>query len=544
MKSLRKIFCLTLALLMVAGILVSCGKKEASSGTTTAPQGGSTQSSSGSSSSSSSASSGSAETKKVTKDTIAIAYEAEPSNLSTTENNEIGASYVCRFIYSGLFKPTADGVVPDLCTEYHTEKDADGVESIWVFKLREGVKFSDGTDLTAQDVVDTLTFAHDQTVVKSLTGFYTKVEAEGDYTVKLYTDGVYATVPQSLADKSCFILPSELIANGHDFSNDPIGSGPYKLVKWNKGENIVLTINENYYDKDNFPQIQNIDWKIMAEGTSRTLALEAGDVDLVISVASLDIPRLEADDRFNVSITNGSMFTYVLLNATKEPFNDLNFRKFLAAAFNREDAISIALDGYATPINSCININIRGSTDENATTYDPAKAQEYLKAWGGDPSKVDFEILVTNDVRRRIAESLQNTLKEYGINCRVSNTESATLSSLARSGEYEAAVFAYTTDDFATYAKNLYYVSDSAHAGNKFRMNGDDSLNPLVDQINSTTDPATREALIKDFTSQLNAKQPVVPVYCSQTLIAYDKSLGGLSVDSRGFFRAEKLFWQ
>ena len=189
-------------------------------------------------------------------------------------------------------------------------------------------------------------------------------------------------------------------------------------------------------------------------------------------------------------------------------------------------------------------MNSKGSTDENATTYDPAKAQEYLKAWGGDPSKVDFEILVTNDVRRRIAESLQNTLKEYGVNCRVSNTESATLSSLARSGEYEAAVFAYTTDDFATYAKNLYYVSDSAHAGNKFRMNGDDSLNPLVDQINSTTDPATREALIKDFTSQLNAKQPVVPVYCSQTLIAYDKNLGGLSVDSRGFFRAEKLFWQ
>ena len=152
-------------------------------------------------------------------------------------------------------------------------------------------------------------------------------------------------------------------------------------------------------------------------------------------------------------------------------------------------------------------------------------------------------MLASNDVRRRIAETIQNALKEYGINCTVSNVESATCSSLARSGEYDAIVFAYNTNDFATYAKNLYYVSDAAHAGNKFRMSGDDSLNPLIDQINATTDAAARAKLITDFTKQLNAKQPVVPLYCAQTLLAYHKDVKGLEPNSKGQIRVENISW-
>ena len=121
--------------------------------------------------------------------------------------------------------------------------------------------------------------------------------------------------------------------------------------------------------------------------------------------------------------------------------------------------------------------------------------------------------------------------------------ESATGSSVARSGEYDAFVFAYTTDDFATYAKNLYYVSDAAHAGNKFRMNYDDSLNSLIDEINSITDDAARAAKITEFTEALNAKQPVVPLYCSQVLTAYNKDLKGVEIDFMGYFRVEDFAW-
>lgn len=476
-----------------------------------------------------------------TKDTITFAYEAEPSGLSTTENNEVSSYYPCFLLYSGLFKYGQTGPEKDLCTEYHTELDANGEETIWVFTIREGVKFTDGTDLTAEDVADTLNFAHERPAVSGLTGFYTKAEAVDAKTVKLYTNGVYATTPASLAHKCCAVLPSELIAAGHDFNNEPVGCGPYKLVKWNKGENILFEANENYYG--GAPAIKNINWRFIAEGSSRTLSLQAGEVDFVVSVDSLDIARLQADDKYNVSITNGSMFTYFLLNGGKAPFNDVNFRKFLACAINREDVIEVALNGFGTPLVGCINVNIAGTTAENAEDYDEEKAAAYIAAWGGDPESVNFEILVSNDVRRRIAEVIQGELLEYGVNCTITTTESATCSSLAKSGEYDAMIFAYTTNDFATYAKNLYYVSDEAHAGNKFRMSYDDSLNALIDEINITTDENERAVKITDFVKQLNAKQPVVPIYCSQVLLAYDKNLQGVSVDSQGYFRVEKFSW-
>ena len=475
------------------------------------------------------------------KDTITFANKAEPSNLATTGNNEIASYYLAMMIYSGLFKRGAEGVEKDLCSDYYTEKDANGQETIWVFKLREGVKFSDGSDLTADDVVDTLMFAHEETAVKALTGFYTKVEKVDDYTVKLYTDGVFATVPKALADKACYILPSELIANGHDFGSNPIGSGPYKFVKWNKGDSIQLVANEYYYD--GVPNIKNVNWRFIAEGTSRTVALESGEVDYVMDVASMDIPRLESDGRFTVSINNGSMFSYFLMNCTKEPFNDLNFRKFMAAAINREDALAVAMDGYGTPIVTCININIDGSSDKNGQGYDPEAAKKYLEAWGGDPTKIKFKMICSSDERRRFTEVIQSNLLEYGIQTDIEMAESATCSSLARSGDYDAFVFAYTTDDFATYAKNLYYVSDEAHAGNKFRMNYDDSLNAMIDEINSITNDAARAAKITEFTELLNAKQPVVPLYCSQVLTAYDKNLKGVSIDHMGYFRVEKFSW-
>ena len=445
-------------------------------------------------------------------------------------------------LYSGLFKTTANGVELDLATDYHVEKDAAGEETIWVISLRKDVKFSDGTPLTADDVVDTLTYAKTRPQVSQLVSFYNDVEKVDDYTIKLNTNGVYATVPDSLATTATFILPSELIAAGHDFNNNPVGSGPYKFVEWKKSEYVLLTINDNWYGEK--PTIKNIKWNFIAESSSRVLALESGQVDFIVDADALDVERLQADPKYDVSISNGSMFTYFLLQGTKEPFNDVNFRKFLASAIDRNDVIAVALNGFGTPLVGCINVNIDGTTDENACAFNKEKAKEYLAAWGGDPKSVNFEVLVSNDTRRKVAENIQSQLAEYGISFSIKTTESATCSSLAKTGEYDAMIFAYTTNDFATYCKNLYYISEDSNAGNYFRMSGDDSLNAMIDVVNTTTDAAARKGYITDYVKALNERQPVVPIFCNQVLIAYDSHLKGLSVDSLGLYHVEYFSWE
>lgn len=471
------------------------------------------------------------------KDSLTVAYEAEPSNLDPQGNNQIAAYYITYLLYSGLFKNTADGVEPDLAKEYTIENDANGEGTIWVFTLRDDAKFSNGDPVTAEDVAATLNAAKESSI-KANAAFFEKAEAVDEKTVKLYTNGVYSAVPEALANKMMYIMPAKLLEAGHDFANDPIGSGPYKLVEWKKGESIKMTANEHYYGAE--PAIKDINWKFMAEGTTRTIALESGDVDLVISVDALDIPRLESNDAYKLSITNGSMYTYMALQNTLEPFQDINFRKFLAAAIDRESVIAVALDGYGTPLTSCINVNIDGYTDEGGQGYDPEAAKQYLAAWGGDPSSVNIEIVVATDVRRRMAEVIQSNLLEYGIQSEVVMNESATVSSRAVSGDFESLIFAYTTNYFLGYANQL-YANNESYAG--IMMQHEDRFDADIQAIASELDAAARKPMITELNKKINEYQPNIPIYCSQVILGYDANLKGLEVDSMGFFRVEEMSW-
>lgn len=476
-------------------------------------------------------------TPKPVKDSLSVAYEVEPSNLNPQGNNQIAAYYITYLLYSGLFKNTVNGVEKDLISDYTVENDTNGEGTIWVFTLRQDAKFSDGSALTAADVAATLNAAKESSI-KANASFYSKAEADGDYTVKLYTNGVYSAVPEALANKMFYIMPAKLLESGHDFDNNPIGSGPYKLVQWKKGEAIIMTANEHYYG--GAPAIKDINWKIMAEGTSRTISLEAGEVDFVISVDPLDVERLKSNSEYNVSITNGSMYTYLALQNSKAPFSDINFRKFLSAAIDRDAVIDVALDGYGTPLASCINVNIDGYTDEGAVTHDPAKAKEYLAAWGGDPGSVSFEIVVATDVRRRMAEVIQSNLLEYGITTEVVMNESATVSSRAASGDFETLVFAYTTNYFMAYANQL-YVNNKSYAG--YMMGNVDRFDADIKMIASELDANVRKGMITELNKKINEYQPNIPIYCSQVILGYDADIKGVEVDSMGFFRVEEFSW-
>lgn len=472
------------------------------------------------------------------KESLTVAYEAEPSNLDPQGNNQIAAYYITYLLYSGLFKNTADGVEKDLAADYVIENDENGEGTIWVFTIRDDAKFSNGDPVTAEDVAATLMAAKESTI-KANTAFYNKAEATGEYTVKLYTNGVYSAVPEALANKMMYIMPAKLLSEGHDFANDPVGSGPYKLVEWKKGESLVMTANEYYYGGT--PAIKDINWKFMAEGTSRTIALESGQVDLVISVDALDIPRLESNDKYNLSITNGSMYTYLALQNTLEPFQDQNFRKFLSAAIDRDAIIAVALDGYGTALTSCINVNIDGYTDAGSQGYDPEAAKKYLAAWGGDPTSLDIEIVVATDVRRRMAEVIQSNLLEYNIKSEVVMNESAAVSSRASSGDFETLIFAYTTNYFLGYANQL-YVNNASYAGTM--MQHEDRFDAEIEAIAAELDADTRKGMITDLNEKINEYQPNIPIYCSQVILGYDADLVGLEVDSMGFFRVEELSWK
>lgn len=135
------------------------------------------------------------------------------------------------------------------------------------------------------------------------------------------------------------------------------------------------------------PTIKNIIWKIIPEGTSRTLALETGEVDVIYNVETADIARLQANDKFHVEQKTSVDNYYMCLNTDVAPSNDVNLRQAINCAIDREAIIVGALNGYGTPSYSAVPMGYYGSWDANANRYDLEKAKSYLAAWGGDRFK-------------------------------------------------------------------------------------------------------------------------------------------------------------
>ena len=133
----------------------------------------------------------------------------------------------------------------------------------YTFKLREGVKFHDGTELTAEDVVASMIAAKSEANVANYTKDYTNVEATDKYVVTITTDGYNSNLLYSLANHANFILPKAQLDAGHNFNEEPIGTGAYKFIRWNHGDSIEFEANEDYFA--GAPAFKKLIWRFIPE---------------------------------------------------------------------------------------------------------------------------------------------------------------------------------------------------------------------------------------------------------------------------------------
>ena len=132
-----------------------------------------------------------------------------------------------------------------------------------------------------------------------------------------------------------------------NYAAKPSGSGPYKLVEWQKGSKIILESNEDYYK--GAPAIKHIELRVLKEATTAMVALESGDVDLVHNIGGLDVMTVQSNDKLGYQETNGTSIWNLAFNVNAEPFNDVKVRKALAMSVKRDDIIAGAMDGAGMP---------------------------------------------------------------------------------------------------------------------------------------------------------------------------------------------------
>jgi peptide/nickel transport system substrate-binding protein len=338
-------------------------------------------------------------------------------------------------MYDGLLtRDSAMKVVPELAQSW-SQTDV----TTYVFKLRKGVKFHSGDELTAEDVKFTFDrmLKADGIDGKSspragLLGPMKEISALDKYTVQIKLEKPWAILPAMLPFQEVVSKAFVQRVGDKAMATQVNGTGPYKLVEWRRGDSVTMERFADYYG--GAPDIQPVGpakpnrviFKIIPENSSRVAALLAGDVDIATEVPVHMMRQIEGSKTAKVVKVRGTRSFFVSLNNTKPPFNNPLVRKAANHALDKKLLIDRVLQNTATPINGVLSPDAFGFDAKlPAYEYNPAKAKQLLTQ-AGYPNGID----VTLDVEGSFAETAQaigSLLTRAGIRTKVVVTEGTVL---------------------------------------------------------------------------------------------------------------------
>ncbi len=472
----------------------------------------------------------------VLRDTLRIATESEPPTLHPYDHTAVTAGYMNAMTFDTLFKAHPETLEPytSLVKEYEQLDD-----STWSFTIYDNVDFHDGTHMTAEDVVASMEYGRTYPTTKNFTAFWTGLKVTGEYTFEVTTDGPYALVLVNLC--SIKVVPKALIDSGNDFNKNPIGSGPYKFVSQTLGESIAFVKNESYFDPNHQPSITNVVWRIIPEGSSRTIALEGDEVDLVIEVSTNDTKRLNEAENITVHTVPGTRLNFLTMNSEVAPFDNKLFRKAVNAAINKESVIAVALDGEGILSLAQSPTVFPGTSLANADGYNLELAKQYLAESGVDVTGLTIPCIVSTDTARKAAEVIQNNLLELGITMTIDSMDYSAYLTHVMGGDYVTAVSGYTSADLNVYLSGVFH-SSAINAANMGRVD-DEYVDSLITLAKTQTDEAERTATLQEVTAYLNDLCTFAPLYGSVVTRACNAKLQGVTVGANGTLRLEDVYW-
>ena len=460
------------------------------------------------------------------RDNIIIATANEPPTLHPYEHSAIAASYMNLLTFDYFLRTNVDTLEPEVgvITAWENPSDTE-----WVFTIRDDVYFHDGAKVTAEDLVASMEYAREKEAYTiNYSEFWESAEVIDETHFKVTTKTVYA---KTLYDMSSHrVLPKKLIDEQNDFNANPMGSGPYKFVEWDLGNSLTFEANEEYWD--GAPGIKNMTWRIIPEGSSRTIALEAGEIDVIIEVETNDLNRLEENEEISVYNIPGTSFNWLILNNEVAPFDNQDFRHFMNCAIQKDALVEVALNGAGTGNYRQSPGMFAGATDRNIDEYNPDLAKEYLEKSGIDPTTVVFSCICSDDVKRRCGEVIQATLAEYGVTMNLESMDLATYLSAAGEGNFEACIGNCTTSNSLGFIEYKYH--SKMIGGSNWTRTNDPKIDALYDEAVQTLDETKRMELVEECIAYIQEICPQVPTYSMNMVRAMDADLEGFEMNASG----------
>jgi peptide/nickel transport system substrate-binding protein len=421
------------------------------------------------------------------KDSIVLAMTLEPSpGLDPTGGAASSIAEVTLYnIYETLTKIHPDGsVTPLLAESWEVSPDL----RTYTFRLRKGVKFSNGEPFNARAVKFSFDRAGDEKSTNKDKRTFANISTQvvDDNTVVLINKEIDPDFLFLVGQATSVIVEPKSAATN---ATQPVGTGPYRLENWVKGSSIVLARRDDYRNAAAI-RIRRATFRIIPDPAAQMSALLAGDVDVFQRVTARGIDQFRANPKFQV-ITSGSRAKTILaLNNKKKPLDDVRVRRAINMALDRNAVIKGAADGFGTPIGSYYPPSAPGYVDlTKVNAYNPDQARALLKEAG--VSNLELTItLPPPPYARQGGEVIASMLNKVGITARLQNVEWAQwLSNVYGNKNYDMTIISHVEPfDLGNFSRPGYYWN---YDNPKF--------NSLYDKYKQTASAAERTKILGDI---------------------------------------------
>ncbi|MFH1742734.1 MAG: ABC transporter substrate-binding protein [bacterium] len=380
----------------------------------------------------------------------------DPGMLEDGESFKVAAQ-----IFEGLvrFKDDSLEVEPWLAERYEVAED--GIT--WTFYLREGVLFHDGTPFDAESVVTSFMRMIDPNhphhragrmpyADYCVTPFVKEVTAIDTHTVQILLHRPYGPFLKTLT-MFCFYIvsPQALERFGEDFAFNPVGTGPYKFVSWERNASIELRRNENYWGPP--AKTERVFFRSIPAGQVRLFSLERGEINIMDGIEPPDMPLLKGNKELVLHRQPGQNVGFAVLNTSRPPFDNKLVRQALNYAVDKKNLCEHLFDGLAIPAKGVLPPGIPGYDPLlPGYEFDPEKSTA-LFAQAGYPHGFEIEICTYsiprpyNPMGTRLAEILQENLARVGVRATIKQMEWAAHLEAVRNHEFTLALIGWMGDN-------------------------------------------------------------------------------------------------
>jgi glutathione transport system substrate-binding protein len=464
-------------------------------------------------------------------------------NFSTTDPydaNDVLSQAMAKSFYEGLFGFDKDmKLIPVLADGYSVSKDG----LVYTIKLKQGVKFHDGTDFKADAVkanLDRVTDPANKLKRYALyNGNIAKTEVMDDYTARITLKTAFSPFINQLAHpSSVMISPAALKKYGNkDIAVHPVGTGPFKFVEWKTADYLKVEKFDGYWKKG-LPKVDTITWKSVPEGGTRASMLQTGEAHYAALPYEL-ADTIKARSGLEVVTAPSIMIRFLTMNTLQKPFDNPKVREAISFAINRDALIKVAFAGYGVPAPGYVPAMVEHAVKTTLKPYDVARAKQLL-AEAGYPNGFETELwsAYASSTARKVVEFLQQQLLQVGIRGRITILEAGQRVQQVESWQ-----------DPATAPVRLFYLGWSSSTGE-----ADWALRPLlygesapprsmntayyrsakfdaaIKAAQLTNDSAEKAKLYREAQETATADMPWVPLIVEQQLYARSKHLSGFYV--------------